>query len=262
MIKAVVFDLDNTLVDFVKMKEDAIDAAVDAMIDAGLTLPREEAKQKIFQVYDEKGIEYQQVFDLFLQQELGEIDYKVHAAGIVAYRKAREAALVLYPHVNLALMELAKRGLKLAVVSDAPRMQAWLRLCYLQLQHIFDVVVTHDDTGERKPEPAPFRKVLSQLGVEPHEALMVGDWPERDIIGAATIGMPTVFARYGDTFGTVRSGADYEIDDILELVDIVDGKRQPDRKRTPDRERTPERERRPGRKKRLGREPDRGSDAG
>ncbi|KPJ53660.1 hypothetical protein AMJ39_03920 [candidate division TA06 bacterium DG_24] len=231
MIKAVVFDLDNTLVDFVKMKEGAIDAAVDAMIDAGLTLPRDDAKRKIFAIYEKKGIEFQQVFDLFLQQELGEIDYKIHAAGIVAYRKAREAALVLYPHVNLALMELAKRGLKLAVVSDAPRLQAWLRLCYLQLQHIFDVVVTYDDAGARKPDPAPFQRVLNQLMVEPHEALMVGDWPERDITGAATIGMPTVFARYGDTFGTVHSGADFEIDDLLELIDIVEGRRKPDRKR-------------------------------
>jgi len=34
--------------------------------------------------------------------------------------------------------------------------------------------------------------------------------------------MRTVFARYGDTFGTVASGADYDIDDVFELVGIVD----------------------------------------
>ncbi len=51
---------------------------------------------------------------------------------------------------------------------------------------------------------------------------MIGDWPERDITGAAQLGMATVFARYGNTFGTVDSGAQYDIDDIFELVDIVD----------------------------------------
>jgi putative hydrolase of the HAD superfamily len=51
---------------------------------------------------------------------------------------------------------------------------------------------------------------------------MVGDWPERDITGAAQPGMTTVFARHGNTFGTVESGAQYDIDDIFELVDIVD----------------------------------------
>lgn len=119
-------------------------------------------------------------------------------------------------------MELTRRGLKLAVVSDAPRLQAWLRLCYLGLQHMFDFVVTYEDTGEKKPSPAPFRKVLSLLGIRPEEALMAGDWTERDITGAATLGMKTAFARYGDTFGTKDSGADYDLGDILELVAIVD----------------------------------------
>ena len=51
---------------------------------------------------------------------------------------------------------------------------------------------------------------------------MVGDWPERDVVGAKSLGMITVFARYGDTFGTESSGADFEIDDVLELVAVVD----------------------------------------
>ena len=136
--------------------------------------------------------------------------------------RAREAALVLYPHVNMTLINLIKRGLKLAVLSDAPRPQAWLRLCQLQLHHIFDHVITFDDTGLRKPDPIPFRKMLSLLGVASHEALMVGDWPERDVVGAKHVGIRTVFARYGDTFDTVESGADFEIEDIREILRIVD----------------------------------------
>jgi putative hydrolase of the HAD superfamily len=54
------------------------------------------------------------------------------------------------------------------------------------------------------------------------EALMVGDWAERDMVGAAKVGMKTVFARYGDTFGTVHSGADYDIEDIQQLIQIVE----------------------------------------
>jgi len=42
------------------------------------------------------------------------------------------------------------------------------------------------------------------------------------VVGAKSLGMITVFARYGDTFGTVESGADFEIDDVLELVAVVD----------------------------------------
>jgi putative hydrolase of the HAD superfamily len=223
VIQAIVFDLDNTLTDFMKMKEAAIQAAIDGMIDAGFKLPREELRERVRAIYDELGLEFQRVFDELLAREFGEVDPKILASGIVAYRRARESNLVLYPHAQMTLLELAKRGIKLGVVSDAPRLQVWLRLCTLGLQHVFDAVVTFDDTGERKPAPAPFREVLRRLGVEPGHAMMIGDWAERDVVGAKSLGMKTVFARYGDTFDTKLSGADYDVDDVFQLVGIVDG---------------------------------------
>ena len=222
MIRAIVFDLDNTLTDFMRMKEAAIQAAMDGMIDAGLKISREELRGRIDAIYKERGLEFQQVFDELLGRELGQIDPKILASGIVAYRRARESTLVLYPHVQMTLLELVKRGIRLGVVSDAPRMQVWMRLCSLSLQHLFDAVVTFDDTQERKPSPAPFREVLRRLGVPPSESLMVGDWAERDVVGGNSLGMKTVFARYGDTFDTQHSGADYDVDDIWQLMGIVD----------------------------------------
>ncbi|MGD1047677.1 MAG: HAD-IA family hydrolase [Candidatus Krumholzibacteriaceae bacterium] len=222
MIKLVIFDLDNTLTDFKRMKEVSIEAAIQAMIDAGLLVPPDRIREEILKIYGDEGIEYQKVFNRLLVNLIGEVDYKILAAGIVGYRRAREAALVLYPHVKMTLIQLLSRGLKLAVISDAPRQEAWLRLCYLQLHHMFDMVITYEDTGEYKPSPAPFRMVLDRMGIRAAEALMVGDWPERDIVGAAELGIRTVFARYGDTFGTKESGADFEIEDAYALVKIVE----------------------------------------
>jgi len=221
MIKAVIFDLDNTLVDFMAMKAQAIDAAIHAMRDAGLRLSHEEIRKRIDEIYAERGIEFQNVFDQLLFDQFSKVDYKILSSGIIAYRRAREAALVLYPHVTLTLVELLKMNLKLAVVSDAPGREAWLRLCYLNLHHLFDAVVTFDDTKKRKQNREPFDEALKRLGIQAHEALMIGDWAERDVVGAAQVGMKTVFARYGDTFGTVHSHADYEVDDITQLIDIV-----------------------------------------
>jgi putative hydrolase of the HAD superfamily len=226
MIKAVVFDLDNTLVDFMAMKRQAINAAINAMIDAGLKLTSVDLQERINAIYKERGIEFQNVFDQLLYDEFNKVDYKILSAGVIAYRRAREAALVPYPHVYLTLIELAKMGMKLAVVSDAPAREAWLRLAYLNFHHIFDHVVTFDDTKERKPHPAPFKRALSLLDVHGEEALMIGDWEERDVVGAAKVGMKTVFARYGDTFGTGASNADYEVNDISELLQIVQNENQ------------------------------------
>ncbi len=222
MIKVVIFDLDNTLVDFYRMKEEAIKYAVEAMIDAGLKMKKEIAYKKIFEIYEREGIEDQKIFDKFLKENFGEIDYKILAAGIVAYRKAKSASLITYPNTQYTLITLIKKGIKLGVVTDAPRIQAWTRLVQLNLHHFFDIVITFDDTGKTKPSEEPFILALKKLNALPHEAIMVGDWPERDILGGAKIGMKTVFARYGDIFGTKESGADFEINDISELIDIID----------------------------------------
>ena len=151
-----------------------------------------------------------------LKEILGKVDYKIMSAGIVSYRKAREAALKPYPLVLPTLIELMKMGLKLAVVSDAPSKEAWLRLSYINFQHFFDVVITYDETRERKPSPVPFNMALKA-----DECLMIGDWAERDMVGAKSVGMKTVFARYGDTFNTVNPESDYDIDSISELVEII-----------------------------------------
>jgi len=203
------------------LKRAAVDAAVHAMIDAGLKLQFDETKDLINNIYESEGIEYQQVFDHLLKQTLGKLDYKIMSAGIVAYRTAREAALKPYPGVLPTLIELIKMGIKLAVVSDAPSKEAWLRLSYINFHHFFDVVITYDETRERKPSPVPFNMALKELNLKADECLMIGDWAERDMVGAKAVGMKTVFARYGDTFNTGNPESDYDINSITELINIV-----------------------------------------
>ncbi|MBD68056.1 MAG: hypothetical protein CMG43_04600 [Candidatus Marinimicrobia bacterium] len=220
-IKGVIFDLDNTLLDFMKMKEVAVKSAIRGMIEAGLEIDEIESFKDIISIYEEFGWENQKVFDVFLTKSIGYVDNKFLAAGIVAYRRAREANLLAYPNVNRTLVNLTKLGIKLAVVSDAPSREAWMRIYYLNLYHFFDAVITFDDSGERKPSSTPFEMALKKLKLKPQDSLMIGDWPDRDVVGAKQIGMRTAFAVYGDTFGTKYSGADWDIQDISEIITII-----------------------------------------
>jgi len=203
------------------MKEFAVKAAIKGMIEAGLDVKEESSYKDIIGIYEEFGWENQKVFDVFIEKQIGHVDNKYLAAGIVAYRRAREANLMAYPNVYKTLMALAKSGIKLGVVSDAPSREAWMRIYYLNLHHFLDVVITFDDSGERKPSAKPFQMALDGMDLQAEETIMIGDWPDRDVVGAKQIGMKTVFARYGDTFGTINSGADWEINDIYQLVGII-----------------------------------------
>jgi putative hydrolase of the HAD superfamily len=221
MIRGIIFDIDNTLTDFMKMKLAAVDAAVEGMMDAGLPGMKADLVKEVMDVYWKEGIEDQKIFDKILKAKLGRIDFKILAGGILAYRRSKNGTMTLYPRVNHALMELMKLGIKRTVISDAPKMEVWLRIVSLGLHHYFDEIITSEDFGVKKPDPKPYRKALEVLGTKAEETLMVGDWPDRDIKGAKGVGMRTAWAKYGDTFGTKESGADYVLNDIYEVVDII-----------------------------------------
>jgi putative hydrolase of the HAD superfamily len=222
VVRAVLFDLDNTLVDFMHLKRQSITAAAQGMVDAGLERPVDSIVEAIYRIYDREGMEYKEILDRYLVEHGGGLDPKILACGIVAYRRARTANLVLYPHVKRTLMQLIRRGLRLAVLTDAPRLKAWLRLANLNLQHYFEPVITHNDTGHHKPHPAPFQAALAALGLPAGQVMMVGDWPERDIEGARAMGLHTALALYGSTMDTANHRADYELRDITELLGIID----------------------------------------
>ncbi|MEK6984345.1 MAG: TIGR02253 family HAD-type hydrolase [Nanoarchaeota archaeon] len=221
MIKAVIFDLDNTLIDFMTMKKLSCDAAVSAMIGAGLDVDKNKAIKELFSLYDKYGLEEKTIFQKFLEKVAKKIDYEILASGIVAYRRVRAGFLEPYPHVSQVLFELKQRGIKLAIVSDAPRLKAWIRLVSMKINHLFDVVVTFDDTGEMKPSNKPFEVAFKKLKAKPQECLMVGDRPERDIKGAKQLGVLTCFAKYGNP-EIKAPDADYEINNIKELLEIVE----------------------------------------
>ena len=221
MIKAIVFDLDNTLLDFMKMKSFSIKAALNGMINAGMDIDIDNATSQIYHIYETKGYEHQEVLNEFIVNSLGQINYKFLAAGIVEYKKAKEKSLNLYDDVVPTLNKLLEMDLRLGIVSDAPSREAWIRLYTLKLHNKFEHVVTFNDTGFHKPAKEPFLKISEKLKLDLSECMMVGDWPDRDIKGAKQVGMKTAFAKYGSTEKVLNSGADHDLDSISDLIYII-----------------------------------------
>jgi len=222
-VRAVLFDLDNTLIDFLTFKKETAKAAAKAMVDQGFPLTEVEAYGRIFAVYDEKGIEHQKTFHDVIRPLNLEVNRaeRIQQAAIVAYLRRKFETLRPYPMVKPTLAKLRERKLKLGIVTDAPRNKAWQRLVLCGLENEFDFVVTHDDTLEMKPHPSPFHLALQKLGFLSPACLFVGDNPERDIKGAKEVGMLTCLAKYGMAGKAREHAADYEIGRFSELIGLV-----------------------------------------
>lgn len=110
---------------------------------------------------------------------------------------AYEDALAPYTGVCGLLATLTQRGAKLGIVTDAPRERAWHRLNKTNLAGAFHVIVTRDDTPDGKQGPEPFRQALRVLDAQPHEAVMIGDWPAYDAAWPRRLGMKPILAGWG-----------------------------------------------------------------
>ena len=196
----------------------SISGAIRAMQDSGLDISKKKAEKIMFDLYDKYSMEYQKVFQDFLKQVLGRVDYKILAHAIVGYRKVERGFMQSYPKSKDTLRKLEKKGIRLAILTDAPRMRAWLRLAEIGLSDYFEVVVTYDDTKVHKPNKKTFEKILKKLNLDASEVMMVGDSLDRDIKGAKDMGMVTCFAKYGDN-GKQNINSKVKADCTLKSID-------------------------------------------
>ena len=215
-VKAVLFDLDGTLID----SNADLAAAVNFMLRAyGLAeLPPVEVKKLLG-----NGIRHviESVFaragknmtgdEISAATELQMNYYLDHAADFT-----RPFAGVIE-----LLEELKRRNICTAVVTNKHAFAARKILQLLQMDHLF-ATVCGDGSGDNialKPEPDLLFLALKEMNVDPQQALMVGD-NYTDLGSARRAGIKSVFCTFG--YGVKdRETADFEIDNMLELKELL-----------------------------------------
>jgi len=91
-----------------------------------------------------------------------------------------------------------------------------------ELLHYFTSTVFSDEVGYCKPDPRVFEKALNELKVRPEEAVHVGDLLRTDVAGAKGIGMKAVWVSETGNYPHGQYSPDFVIKRLPELVDIIE----------------------------------------
>jgi phosphoglycolate phosphatase len=211
-VRAVLFDLDGTLVDSARDLHGAINVVLTRHGLAELTLA-----QVIGMVGDGVGKLTERAFEA--QGAPLDADTLDQLTGeMVAVYSARLTKLTtLLPGAGDAVAALAANGLRLAVVTNKPRDAAVAILAHFGLAEPMGVIVGGDSGLPRKPHPDMLRFAIDALGVAASDAVMVGDGAA-DINAAKAAGIRAIAVRGGYAHSPVDAlGADLVIGSLAGL---------------------------------------------
>ncbi len=192
-LRAVVFDLDDTLVPQAPWLAGAWDAVAATGADRGAD---RDALRRALAEEAAAGSARGGIIDRALARVAPTID----AAPLVdTFRSHRPAHLDPYPGAAAAVAA-CRRAAVVGLISDGDPDIQRAKLDASGLAGAFDAVVLSDELGRehRKPDPLPFVTVLRALGVEASATAFVGDRPTTDLAGAGALGFLTVRVRTGE----------------------------------------------------------------
>jgi HAD superfamily hydrolase (TIGR01662 family) len=125
----------------------------------------------------------------------------------------------LYEDVPPVLRELARRGIKIGLISNSHRPLASFAE-HFELEELISAAISSADHGYLKPHPSIFEAALQLAGVSAEESVMVGDSYPHDIEGARSVGMRGVLVHRGEGTPDVADRVPV-IHDLAQLLDLI-----------------------------------------
>lgn len=217
-VKAVLFDLDGTLIDtapdFIRIinllcADAGIEAPSNALIRAQVS---EGARAMVKLVRPDLDLNSEDL--LLLRQRF----LQIYAENIAV-------DTCLFRDMDALLKQLEQHEIAWGIVTNKPRGLSELLLAALDLTARCAVLVCPDDVTHTKPHPEPMYLAAQQLGIAPEHIVYVGDHP-RDIDAGRAAGMPTILAAYGYLPPEHRDDlsawqADYIVQDVPEMAALL-----------------------------------------
>lgn len=244
-IRALLFDVNGTLIDIEtdEWMEEAYRAIAHFLTYQGISLRRGEVRDLYFRIMKEQfaaSNESYPEFDVVAVWSEVLRRYATEYTRSLGPEKLRQMPrfvaelqrgicrkrLLAFPQTH-EVLALLKTRYRLAVVSDAQCAYGVPELCAVGLVDYFAPIIISGDYGYRKPDSRLFRAALTELQVQPEEAIFIGNDRFRDVLGARQAGMKTIlFCPQGNPGGAPENEPDYIIyqySDLPRAVEFLSG---------------------------------------
>lgn len=204
MIKAVIFDLDDTIISSNKHIQEGLVLVFTKTKKwlGGITLDKflEANRRAADSLLQAKNLTLQQFGFLIWYETLNNLKVKSNPALVfTCYQTLQDYILGhirLEPGILRVLTFLRKNNYKIAILSNGSFLERMRKLEKLKLLEKIDLLVSSDLIGKDKPNPQPFETTLKMLGIAHNEAVYVGDSFDEDVLGAKEAGiLPILYSK-------------------------------------------------------------------
>ncbi|TFE02313.1 HAD family hydrolase [Jeotgalibacillus salarius] len=216
MIKAILFDLDGTLLDrdasLKQFLEDQYERFSEAFhhiskdtymkrfieLDAKGYVWKDKVYSQLIKEFNIAGLNYEQLLQDYLDH------FQHHCVG--------------FSNLHQTLEGLQQNGLKLGIISNGRCQFQKNNIKGLRIEQFFNEILISGCENLKKPDPEIFKRALARMGVKAEETMFVGDHPLNDIKAARHTGMKTVWK---EDLHWENAEASYVIEDLQELLIIA-----------------------------------------
>ncbi|MBI4895176.1 MAG: HAD-IA family hydrolase [Candidatus Aenigmarchaeota archaeon] len=216
-MKAVIFDLDNTLYDHSKYLLGAF-RDVSKYLSHKHSLNQRHVYKVLVSIWKKNTSMYPRVFNDLLDQ----LSIKEDVINLVNIFNAHVCNIAPYKDVRLLIKKLKKQKFLLGLITDGTVDRQKRKLSALKLQNSFDVIIFTKEIGHPKPSHKPFLQALYKLGVKPENTFYIGDNPIVDFEGSKKVGMHTIRLLKGE-FRKLKKNKyiDYEVKEIIDIMKVI-----------------------------------------
>lgn len=219
-LKAVIFDLDNTLVD----RDASLRRFGHVLIDKfGLDADRMSSDEVCNLITDADGGGYRPKVDFFndLSEKIPWHNTPSVPALTALYAELFPQCTEPMPGLIETLDRLRNDKYLIGLITNGSTIMQTGKIERLSLQSLLDHITISESAGVRKPDKKIFIQTLEAMALTPEQAWYVGDHPLNDVVGASRAGMTAIWFRRNEAWQNTSPAPDHTITRLEALIPLL-----------------------------------------